>query len=122
MTWYPDDERLHRWLALYRAVARGNRAEPDAGRRLVSWARAAGLTELTSTASVWCYSSPEERAWWGGLWAERITASALAEQAVSRGLATRDELGVYAEGWRWWSRQDDGWFAVLHGEVLARRD
>jgi hypothetical protein len=25
-----------------------------------------------------------------------------------------------AEGWRQWAEQDDGWFAVLHGEVLCR--
>ncbi|MDP9398910.1 MAG: methyltransferase domain-containing protein [Actinomycetota bacterium] len=120
MTWYPADPRLDRWLALYQRVARSNGAEPDAGRRLRSWALAAGMRELTSSASVWCYASADERDWWGGLWAERVTSSALAEQALARGLATRDELADLAEGWRHWARQDDGWFAVLNGEILAR--
>src|SRR5437016_7186283 len=42
-TWFPEDARLTRWLELYQAVARGNHAEPDAGRHLLPWARAAGL-------------------------------------------------------------------------------
>jgi hypothetical protein len=120
MTWFPRDPRLDRWLEVYRQVARGNGAEPDAGRQLLSWARAAGLEDVTGSASVWCYADPEDRAWWGGLWAERVTSSALADQAVSGGLATAGELDGMADAWRSWARQDDGWFAVLHGEVLAR--
>ena len=120
MTWYPPQASLDRWLDLYRRVARSNRAEPDAGRRLLSWATAAGFSEITSSAAVWCYTTSEERAWWGGLWAQRVTASALAGQAVDRNLATRDDLEDIADGWRQWAVQDDGWFAILHGEVLCR--
>src|SRR5437764_15488059 len=32
MTWAPDSDGLERWLTVYRAVARRNGAEPDAGR------------------------------------------------------------------------------------------
>ncbi len=118
MTWYPPDPRLDRWLELYRRVARSNDAEPDAGRRLLAWAHAAGCRDVISSASAWCYASPEERAWWGGLWSERVTSSALAEQAVSRGLADRDELEDLAAAWLDWAGQSDGWFAVLNGEIL----
>ena len=120
MTWYPPDPRLDRWLELYQRVARSNRAEPDAGRRLLSWAQAAGFVAITPSSSVWCHATPEERAWWGGLWAERITNSALSTQAMDSHLATRDDLAEMAEGWRQWAAQNDGWFAVLHGEVLCR--
>lgn len=119
MTWYPPDPRLDRWREVYQRVARSNRTEPDAGRRLLSWARAAGFDAITPSASAWCYATPEDRAWWGGLWAERITSSALAAQAVDRHLATRTDLAEMADGWRQWSEQDDGWFAILHGEVLC---
>ncbi|MGH3974529.1 MAG: SAM-dependent methyltransferase, partial [Pseudonocardiaceae bacterium] len=104
----------------YQRVARGNQAEPDAGRHLLSWAKAAGFTEITSSASAWCFATPEERAWWGGLWAQRVTQSALAGQAGERHFATREDLEDMADGWRQWSERDDGWFAVLHGEVLCR--
>jgi hypothetical protein len=97
MTWYQPETRLDRWLELYRAVARGNGAEPDAGRRLLDWAHAARYREVVSTATVWCYGTPQGRAWWGGLWAERITRSAQAEreqeQAVARGLADQGRTG-----------------------------
>jgi SAM-dependent methyltransferase len=119
-TRFPHDERLDAWLTLYRAVAHGNHAEPDAGRRLLSWARAAGFTEITPSASVWCYATPETRAWWGGLWADRIVSSSIATQAVDRGLATRADLEDMSAAWRAWAASDDGWFLVPHGEILAR--
>ncbi len=120
MTWYPADPGLDRWLALYRAVARANGGEPDAGRRLASWARAAGLREVTSSASVWCFASAADLAWWSDTWAERLTESAFGRQGVDLGLTDRAELTRLAAAWRAWGQQDDAWFAVLHGEVLAR--
>lgn len=119
-TWFPKEPAMDRWLDVYRAVARGNGAEPDAGRRLLNWVRAAGFEEIRPTASVWCYATPESRAWWGGLWADRITSTALAEQALERGLATRSELEEMAAGWRRWAESPDGWFIVPHGEIVAR--
>jgi SAM-dependent methyltransferase len=120
MTWHPAIPALDEWLALYRRVARANGGEPDTGRRLHSWAREAGFTEVTCTASAWCFATPEERAEWSGTWSERIVKSALAEQAVARGMATGEDLERLAEGWREWGAADDGWFAVLHGEILCR--
>lgn len=119
MTWYPHVPELDRWLAIYRATARGNGAEPDAGRRLLSWARQAGFEEIRPSASVWCYADETARTEWGGTWAERITASSVATQAVDRGLATRDELDAIAAAWRQWAAMPDAWFAVLHGEILC---
>ncbi|HVX20649.1 MAG TPA: methyltransferase domain-containing protein [Acidimicrobiales bacterium] len=120
MTWYPADPALDRWQWLYREVARSNGGQPDAARHLLRWARQAGLTDVTATASVWCFATPDDRAWWGGLWAERVTASALADQAVALGLATPADLAAVADAWLRWADADDGWFAVVNGEVLAR--
>jgi ubiquinone/menaquinone biosynthesis C-methylase UbiE len=118
--WWPDDEGLDRWLDLYHRVARRNDAEPDAGRRLLAWAHAAGLREVTATTSSWCYSTPAEREWWGNSWAGRATASSFAEQAMSYGLASRADLEDVAAGWRRWRDADDGWLGMLHGELLIR--
>ncbi|WP_182111565.1 MULTISPECIES: methyltransferase domain-containing protein [unclassified Actinotalea] len=122
MTWYPLSAGLDEWLALYHEVTDANRTEADAGRRLLSWAHASGFAPelVTSGADAWCYSSPEERVWWSGVWAERVTASAFAEQAVAYGLADDVALEVLADAWRAWGEAEDGWFAVLHGWVLAR--
>ncbi len=38
MFWYPAEPELAQWQALYRQVARALGGEPDAGRRMLSWA------------------------------------------------------------------------------------
>ncbi|WP_328666945.1 class I SAM-dependent methyltransferase [Streptomyces sp. NBC_00322] len=119
-TWFPELPALDDWQRLYRRVARANGGEPDAGRRLLSWARAAGFTEITSSAAAWCFAGPDERAWWSGLWADRTTASVYAELAVDGGHATAEQLAAISDGWREWGGQDDAWFMVPHGEVLCR--
>ena len=118
--WFPDDAGLDRWLELYHRVARHNGAEPDAGRRLLAWAHAAGLRDTTATTTAWCFATPAERAWWGNSWAGRATASAFAEQALDYGLATREELRAIADAWLAWAAADDGWLGMLHGELLIR--
>jgi SAM-dependent methyltransferase len=118
--WFPVLPELDRWLDLYRRAARANGGEPDAGRRLLSWARAAGFDDVTVTASTWCYATPEERSWWGGMWADRILESALTRQLLDSGMATDAELGGISEAWKRWAADGDGWFLVPHGEILAR--
>ena len=119
MTWFPASTALDRWLELYRTLARSNGGEPDAGRRLRSFAGAAGLTEVASSASVWCFASAVDLAWWTGTWAERLTASSFGEQALARGLSDPGELAALAQGWRTWAQEPGAWFSVLHGELLA---
>ncbi len=118
-SWFPADPRLDAWLELYRAVAHGNDAEPDAGRHLLGWAHEAGFSEVIPSASVWCYATPDTRATWGGMWAERIH-SAVGRMAVDRGLATQADLDAIAQGWRDWAAHPDGWLVIPHGEILAR--
>ncbi|MDX6255564.1 MAG: hypothetical protein QOJ11_1898 [Frankiales bacterium] len=120
MTWAPADPRLDRWLEIYRATARANDAEPDAGRRLLGWAHAAALTDVTATASTWCFATPEDRRWWGSLWADRTTGASYGQHAVAAGLTDAAELAAVADGFRAWAEQPDGWFVVVHGEILCR--
>jgi ubiquinone/menaquinone biosynthesis C-methylase UbiE len=118
--WHPQVPALDRWLDVYEQVARSNVAEPRAGRRLLAWALEAGFADVTAGSSTWCFATPEDRAWWGGLWADRVVESDLARRAVDAGIATGDELAQIAAGWRRWAEQPGGWFSVLHGEIVAR--
>lgn len=118
--WWPTLPELDEWRRLYRAAARANGGEPDAGRRLLSWARAAGLADVTATSSTWCYATATERAWWGDMWADRILESNLARQLADDGRATTADLRRISSGWRAWAEAEDGWFSLLHGEILCR--
>ena len=118
--WYPELPGLERWRDLYRAAARANRGEPDAGRHLLAWAHAAGLEDVAAGSSSWCFATPETRAWWGGVWADRVTGSALAEQLRRDGLAEPGELRALADAWRAWAAHPDGWISILHGELVIR--
>ncbi|MGW1717122.1 class I SAM-dependent methyltransferase [Streptomyces sp. NPDC002156] len=121
MAWYPESAGLDDWLDLYRRVARANGGEPDAGRRLKSWALRAGLTDITATSSTWTFADTDEVAWWSGLWADRTLASAYADRATEGGLATVEQLRAVSEAWREWGRREDAWFTVPHGEILCRK-
>ncbi len=119
-TWFPAVPELDEWLELYQLGARANGGEPDAGRRMLSWALEAGFADVTATSSTWCFASPDDRAWWGGMWADRILQSDLTRQLFASGAATSADLHRISEGWRSWAAAQDGWFSILHGEVLCR--
>lgn len=119
-TWARGSELMERWLEIYVSVARENQAEPDAGRWLLSWAQQAGLQDITYTTTTWTFATPEDRAWWGGLWADRCLTSSFAEQAVRYGITTDEELAQIADAWRAWATEPDAVFIVPHGELLAR--
>jgi SAM-dependent methyltransferase len=121
MTWYPQSGGLTRWLELYRQLTDSNGGEPDAGRRLLSWASAAGFGDVAASASAWCFATSSDLAWWSETWAERLRQSDFGRQAQAHGLSDSTELAQLAEDWLNWGRLPDAWFAVLHGEILCRR-
>ena len=120
--WWPETETMTEWIEAYRGVARANGTEPDAGRRLVAWALEAGFERgaMEATVGAWCFSTPEERAWWGGMWADRTVRSTFATHAIEKGIADRETLERIARHWREWATREDGWFALLHGEIVCR--
>jgi SAM-dependent methyltransferase len=116
--WFPRVPALDEWHALYLVTHRAVSGEPAAGRRLKSWAREAGLTDIRSSASLWLFESDDDRAWWGGAWADRVLHSAFADGA--RGVGADDALlQRISDGWREWAADPDGWLLMPHGEILA---
>ncbi len=118
-TFYPGDPDLDRAIAVYGALTQVNGANWDAGRLLLHWAHRVGFAEVVPSASVWCFATPAEREWWGGLWADRFTRSALADQLRAADLATGEDLEAFAAAFRRWAGSADGWFAVVHGEIVC---
>jgi ubiquinone/menaquinone biosynthesis C-methylase UbiE len=118
--WAPDNAGLDHWMTIYQLVHRGNGGEPDAGRYLKGWAQHAGFAEVAASASVWCFASDEERAWWGDAWATRALESAFYSDALDKNVATDLELRSISQAWVAWRDAPDGWLAMPHGEIIAR--
>ncbi|EMD32767.1 hypothetical protein CERSUDRAFT_68479 [Gelatoporia subvermispora B] len=100
------------------AITKGT--DMNAGRKLVGWALSAGFrrSDITSTAGVWCYSTPEERSYWSSLVSEVTMVSDLGRSAVAQGFVTQEGLEQMAHAWDEWGAAEDGWFAVIHGVII----
>ena len=93
------------WNRLYHQVARRNAAEPDAGRHLPDWLRAAGFPEYELHPNVVLLEGGDARIW-GEAWSQRILHSGIAEQALEYGLADQAELERLSQGWLHWSEAE----------------
>lgn len=121
-SWYPEHLMLKKWLDIYMLVARGNGGDPTAGTKIHAWAHEAGFDRscIDSSASTWCFTSQEDRTWWGHLWADRCLQSDFFHQAVSGGYATAKELQQVSQAWQEWSEEPDGRCVLVHGQILCR--
>lgn len=119
MTWYPESPALEQWRRTYRAAARANGAEPDAGRRLRAWANEAGITAPIVTASIWTYADVEACAWWGNSQANRCSGETFTMQAKEQGL-TAEQISEIVVAWRQWGVEPNACFFLTHGELLAQ--
>lgn len=118
--WAPQLPGLAEWMRITMEVQRGNGGEPFAGRYLRTWALEAGFVDVTSSASVWCFASDEERRWWGELWSERVTESDWGAQAREAGVADAATLATVSRAWLEWAADASGWYGMPHGEIVAR--
>ena len=118
--WWPLLPGLAEWLEVYLAAHRATSGEPAAGRRLKAWAREAGFADVRSSASVWLFETPDDRAWWGGMWADRALQSSFADNVRRHGVGDQATLERISAAWREWAEHPDAWMLLPHGEILAR--
>ncbi|KAF9886367.1 hypothetical protein FE257_011512 [Aspergillus nanangensis] len=120
-TWYPDNDGIAAWLELTERMGKAKGGNPHPGRYIHVWAEQAGFARgsIRKSAGAWCFSSPEEREYWGGSMEGRFRSSGFAKMAVEEGYASVEELEVIARGWREWVEEEMGWFGLLHGEILC---
>lgn len=121
LTWYPESEGITAWHELGERMGRAKGGNPHPGRLIHTWARKGGFCRenIKTSASSWCFSSPDERKYWGGSMEERARSSGFATVAVKEGFASRQDLEKIATGWRAFVEDEDAWFGLLHGEVLC---
>ena len=120
-TFCPANQDITEYQNVYQKAARARSGEPNGGRHLVAWARAAGISRpnITATASVWCFSTPEERTYWSNMWVDRLTQSSLRDNFINGGFAAVTDIDRYINAWREWATEEDGWTAFVHGEILC---
>jgi SAM-dependent methyltransferase len=120
-TWAPGDPALDRWRQIYLAVTERNGHDARIGPSLLGLAQAAGFADVTVSSTCWTFADPPSREWWGGLWADRVRFSRLAEQAVAYELSDTEELESIAGAFLAWAVAPDGVFVTPSVEILARR-
>lgn len=121
---YPDNDGLDIWWRTNQAMSKRNGGDAKGGRRLHVWARQAGFERAAITCSTgsWCFSSPEERQFWGGIIVDRMEQSSFAPNAIREGLLTAEEVERMKQGAREWILDEDGWCGLLHAEIICRKE
>lgn len=120
MSWAPANDGMTRWMALYQEMTAARGHDANAGRHLLAWAQAAGLTDIEVTSSNWTYADATSRAWWADLWADRVLQSSYRSVATGEGLATDADLQEISTAWKSWAEQPDGFFMCPSVEIVAR--
>jgi len=109
---FPRFRRWIFWPDIYQQAARSNggdknRMPADACCR---GTRGRDSTTFTPTGSLWCYATPANREWWGGMWLTGFCIRAWARELLTLGLATAAQLEGIAAAWRAWAA-GAGWMA-----------
>jgi ubiquinone/menaquinone biosynthesis C-methylase UbiE len=120
-TFYPENQGMRRFLALYYELARRNGGEPNAGRYLRHWFREAGFVEAHVTTSTVSYTDPAATREWANTYADRTLHSSIAVKSVEYGIATRSELEDIAASWRAWGEHPDALWCFTQTEMVARK-
>ncbi|PHH89131.1 hypothetical protein CDD83_6602 [Cordyceps sp. RAO-2017] len=123
LSWSPASEPLEAWFRLKATVAAAKGGNPSPGGRIHVWAQQAGFARerIVRSAGAWCFSSDEEREYWGGSMGSRARSSGFVKTALEGGYATEEELERMAQGWDAFVKDPDAWFGLLHGQILCRK-
>ncbi len=120
MSPHPKFPEFLDWNELYHRVAYRNEAEPDAGRTLAAWVRAAGFPEIELHPNVVVLDGEEARIW-GRTWTQRILYSGIANQALEYRYAEQADLERISNGWAKWAESEEPFFMFAQIAVLAVR-
>jgi SAM-dependent methyltransferase len=120
---YPSTPGLEKFQEVLLATMSASGGQVAAGPRLLSWALQAGARreQITAGFGTWSYTTPEEKAMWGGSMAERIREGGMRKKAMEMGLCTAGDLESMAKAWEDWAKAEDGCHGSMHGEILVRK-
>jgi ubiquinone/menaquinone biosynthesis C-methylase UbiE len=120
---YPEHPGMRKWLDLYLAVAKSIKCDPNIGKRLHAVAMEAGFprSDIDASVGTWLFSTPEEREFWCGLWADRTVKSDFKDRVLESGLGTEADLEEISQTWREIEKREDGWFLVINGQIICHK-
>lgn len=113
---YPGDPDLAAAIAYYKQLQEFNGGNPYVGRQLKALLRAAGFTDIRTSAS---YEHYIPLSTFTDYLAFRIEASQTVDQAIDRGWVDIDLLTRMSQAVRSWSQHPDAFFAQTWCEAVA---
>lgn len=121
LTWYLESEGITACREVGERMQRAKGGNSNRGRSIHIWAKEAGFLgeNIKKSAGSWCFSSSDERKYWGGSMEKRARSSGFAVTAIEEGFATQEHLKKIAMGWRAFVEDEDAWLRLLHGEILC---
>ncbi|KZZ93594.1 Methyltransferase type 11 [Ascosphaera apis ARSEF 7405] len=123
LSWYPDSEGIALWAATDKKMRADKGGDPHCGRKIHVFAKQAGfeLDKIKRSAGSWCFSTREEREYWGGSMGARAQSSGFAETAVKDGYLTKEQVTKIVDGWREFVEDENAWFGLMNGEILCTK-
>jgi ubiquinone/menaquinone biosynthesis C-methylase UbiE len=97
----PRDRLLDKYHSIIAMNMRAAGCTSTSGRHLLSLVLAAGTPReaVNLTVGHWCYTTDEEKKWWGDTCAERIRGTEMRTRAIENGVATEEECEAIAQAW-----------------------
>ncbi|KAI4115673.1 MAG: hypothetical protein LQ338_007824 [Usnochroma carphineum] len=124
LNWYPELPGLSKYNDCLDRMLKSAGAPGLLGARgLHAWAREAGFDRerMDVGAGATVYSTPEERRWWGTVHIDRLRGEAVGGKMRELGLLGKDGLEEIVGDFERWIGDQDGWYAALQCEVVARK-
>jgi ubiquinone/menaquinone biosynthesis C-methylase UbiE len=121
VAYWPRDPWIDRFVEVHLKTWYRNGGEPQMGRRLRALFNAAGVGGPNVTASVWCYTTPNDTIEWGESYAERLLTSPMGERMIEYGYASRPEVEAMAAAFRSWALHPDAVWTFTHFAALGRK-
>ena len=121
---YPEIPLLVKAFDIWIQVIRSGGSEPNAGRRLLAWAREAGFQRehIQVTASVGVYATHTRRQFIANRFAGGMLHSEVGQKAVDLGLTTTEEIDSIADAWKTWVHDEDGYLGLANTEILCWKE
>ncbi|KAI4166891.1 MAG: hypothetical protein LQ343_007656 [Gyalolechia ehrenbergii] len=124
LNWYPELPGLKKYNECLDGMVRSTGAPGlSAARGLHAWAKEAGFErkKMDVGASATVYSTPEERQWWGTMHIDRLRGEAVGGKMKDLGLLGTWGTEQMVSEFKRWLEDDNGWYAALQCEVIARK-